>query len=781
MEEDLKKLTQIEQIVEKNKKLLEFISSLQFYDIQLFYAVKMIDINLKIAFQNLEKAVILFQNTSAILYSRITKQIRINSKSVRSQIKFAYNFWWSEQLFRFTIKKLIFILIEFSYMIIMYNQEKLFYYWLSRGDLFNQQRIQFFNNQEFQSIIFQNNYFSQVFRSMVYPTESWDFLQEFESVNEWQEFFDSHFLRYLKIEIIDFHQAEYHCTLTQLRIFRQTFIGDLIQFHSRYQLQLPKIELIKEVMKQPKRIKNLCNQIMNKYGNSNKSTHSYLDYIFDLSQSSQMNSKIQINICNSFRIQSIIIQGGCIKHSYFISQAFIIKVIKGIIIIYFQNQVEKEKQNQKYIDYINNYYQNSNNSQLNSYTNFVYQSYLFFMLDSNYQIMLNQEQQKLIDINSKQKEYSRYYFCVSNFCEWQQKINDKNGHHVNKKQMIIIRKRGIFQNIQFIKQLMFPSKLYDLQLTPSLNKFNSDYESAKLIESFKQLLIEDDKEIVTSAMDLMKAISYSLYGTWYYWKVLNEICRGDDLNTISQQLQRKIIIYDICEIEDLKCQVINFGYKKRIYLARYLNYFYVVDKKGTSEKHKLVKDILMDVINEIIGLPIRRHKRSYSDAFKYLSDQKDNRTNKVNIKNVPLSPSNISRTSLQMQLLDEINQESDLLLKECDSLINSPSPQNDLLQSLNLNLQEGTNILSNIRYFGTLKFYDEARSYGFIIMDMDGSDLFVHSDDLTKAGMSKDFLRTAKHGNIIRFSFLILEYFGKYNKSRKAVDLQFIQGQPYFM
>jgi len=35
-------------------------------------------------------------------------------------------------------------------------------------------------------------------------------------------------------------------------------------------------------------------------------------------------------------------------------------------------------------------------------------------------------------------------------------------------------------------------------------------------------------------------------------------------------------------------------------------------------------------------------------------------------------------------------------------------------------------------------------------MDLDGSDLFVHCDDLTKAQMTKDFLRTAKHGNIIR-------------------------------
>lgn len=90
--------------------------------------------------------------------------------------------------------------------------------------------------------------------------------------------------------------------------------------------------------------------------------------------------------------------------------------------------------------------------------------------------------------------------------------------------------------------------------------------------------------------------------------------------------------------------MINYGFKKRIYLARYLNYFYVVGKLGSEEKHKLIKDILMDVVNEVIGLPVRRHKRSYSDPFKYLSDQKDNR--KLNVKNIPLSPSNISRTSL---------------------------------------------------------------------------------------------------------------------------------------
>ncbi len=32
-------------------------------------------------------------------------------------------------------------------------------------------------------------------------------------------------------------------------------------------------------------------------------------------------------------------------------------------------------------------------------------------------------------------------------------------------------------------------------------------------------------------------------------------------------------------------------------------------------------------------------------------------------------------------------------------------------------------------------------------------------------------MRTTKHGNIIRFNFACMVYIGKYDKSRKAVDL----------
>jgi glycerol-3-phosphate cytidylyltransferase-like family protein len=75
------------------------------------------------------------------------------------------------------------------------------------------------------------------------------------------------------------------------------------------------------------------------------------------------------------------------------------------------------------------------------------------------------------------------------------------------------------------------------------------------------------------------------------------------------------------------------------------------------------------------------------------------------------------------------------------------------------------------RYTGRLKFFDEVKNFGFIIMDNDGGDIFVHFDDLSKANLPKEFLRTAKKGNIIRLSFCCLKYIGKHNKSRKAVDV----------
>ena len=81
---------------------------------------------------------------------------------------------------------------------------------------------------------------------------------------------------------------------------------------------------------------------------------------------------------------------------------------------------------------------------------------------------------------------------------------------------------------------------------------------------------------------------------------------------------------------------------------------------------------------------------------------------------------------------------------------------------------------SKSRYTGRLKFFDENKNYGFIIMDEDGSDIFVHYDDLCKANISKEMLKAARQGLVIKLSFSCMSYIGKYDKSRKAVEIQLL-------
>jgi hypothetical protein len=53
---------------------------------------------------------------------------------------------------------------------------------------------------------------------------------------------------------------------------------------------------------------------------------------------------------------------------------------------------------------------------------------------------------------------------------------------------------------------------------------------------------------------------------------------------------------------------------------------------------------------------------------------------------------------------------------------------------------------TQVRYEGRLKFFDEVKGYGFIVMDDDGSDIFCHYDDFFKAGIDMNVLRAAKSG-----------------------------------
>lgn len=87
--------------------------------------------------------------------------------------------------------------------------------------------------------------------------------------------------------------------------------------------------------------------------------------------------------------------------------------------------------------------------------------------------------------------------------------------------------------------------------------------------------------------------------------------------------------------------------------------------------------------------------------------------------------------------------------------------------------------INNERYTGRLKFFDQAGNYGFIVIDNLNIDLFVHFDDLSRAGLSKEKLLSLKNNYELRFEFTYYEYEGKqHKKSKKAIDLVMIPAEP---
>jgi hypothetical protein len=87
------------------------------------------------------------------------------------------------------------------------------------------------------------------------------------------------------------------------------------------------------------------------------------------------------------------------------------------------------------------------------------------------------------------------------------------------------------------------------------------------------------------------------------------------------------------------------------------------------------------------------------------------------------------------QLISQISEESSMT--SSDSSVDEETA--DVFKSLALMPRPPTS-----RFTGRLKFFDESKNYGFIVMDVDGTDIFVYSDDLVKTGLPREYLRTAK-------------------------------------
>ena len=82
-----------------------------------------------------------------------------------------------------------------------------------------------------------------------------------------------------------------------------------------------------------------------------------------------------------------------------------------------------------------------------------------------------------------------------------------------------------------------------------------------------------------------------------------------------------------------------------------------------------------------------------------------------------------------------------------------------------------------VRLNGRLKFYDKKKRYGFITTEDPPADIFVHFDDLKKAGI--DVYLKGFHPNwVISVQFCTFEYEGKYGKtSQKAVDIKLVDAK----
>ncbi|KAL4446175.1 hypothetical protein ABPG74_021714 [Tetrahymena malaccensis] len=76
---------------------------------------------------------------------------------------------------------------------------------------------------------------------------------------------------------------------------------------------------------------------------------------------------------------------------------------------------------------------------------------------------------------------------------------------------------------------------------------------------------------------------------------------------------------------------------------------------------------------------------------------------------------------------------------------------------------------------GSLKFFDEKKNFGFFVLDSDGSDIFVYFDDLEQAGVTKKMLKeSVEKKTKLYFKFNCMSYVGKYQNSKKAIDIELL-------
>lgn len=81
-------------------------------------------------------------------------------------------------------------------------------------------------------------------------------------------------------------------------------------------------------------------------------------------------------------------------------------------------------------------------------------------------------------------------------------------------------------------------------------------------------------------------------------------------------------------------------------------------------------------------------------------------------------------------------------------------------------------------YFGQLKFFDERNNFGFLSTVVNGAaeDIFAYGSEFDERVQFHPMFHNPKLGQHILFQFNICSYFGKYKRSRKAMNIRVVAG-----
>ncbi|CAD8091535.1 unnamed protein product [Paramecium primaurelia] len=350
--------------------------------------------------------------------------------------------------------------------------------------------------------------------------------------------------------------------------------------------------------------------------------------------------------------------------------------------------------------------------------------------------------------------------------------------------------------------------------------YKSDQEFPKLIQRYELTLAIIDSELLNEKQYI------SLYATIMKTKIKEFFT-----NQKNQLFCNVYVPPKYTKTLKIFCYSPNLtGYLPLVTTDQMNNLIIMEEKTAQIDNQQQMKCYTFDQIFQDIVLPqinntpekdqqklVRRHKKSLSEhqIFDFQREQKEQQMI-TQIQSIPqdralffsqTKQQTFIQDDYQFPSLDQINSFKPFSIQDEKKKIEQSSQQTsfniqryedgipnlddleffpplDLLStascpSLNNKLQmtDQKKQSTNPIYTGRLKFFDEQKNYGFIVMDEDKSDIFVHLDDLQKAGVTKETLKTSKQGSLLRFQFNCMVYVGKYKKSRKAVELKLLANQ----